>query len=129
MTVLDEPERPEGVDVASVMTGPASNTKPPERPPSPRLAGATRPPFTKTRWAMALPGRMKALSLHPQVQSVKRRYATVGQLTAIYLCVRALLLVADILAAHVSYGGHLGGPVGPGIAISTSASPRADTQR
>ena len=61
---------------------------------------------------VATVAKVKASMLQPKLQSVKRKYATVGQLTAAYLCVRALLLLADILAAHVSYGGHLGGPVG-----------------
>ncbi|MGO9657251.1 MAG: hypothetical protein ACLP7F_02650 [Acidimicrobiales bacterium] len=60
----------------------------------------------------ALHKRVRASVLRPKTQSVKPEYATVGQLTTVYLCVRALLLVADILAAHISYGGHLGGPVG-----------------
>jgi hypothetical protein len=37
--------------------------------------------------------------------------ARVAQLTIAYLAVRAVLLIADVLAAHQSYGGHLTGPV------------------
>ena len=37
--------------------------------------------------------------------------AQVAQLTLSYLAVRAVLLIADVLAAHQSYAGHLAGPV------------------
>jgi len=37
--------------------------------------------------------------------------AQVGQVTLAYLAVRAVLLIANVLAAHQSYGGHLAGPV------------------
>jgi hypothetical protein len=37
--------------------------------------------------------------------------AQAAQLTVSYLAVRAVLLIANVLAAHQSYGGHLAGPV------------------
>jgi hypothetical protein len=37
--------------------------------------------------------------------------AQIAQVTVAYLAVRAVLLIANVLAAHQSYGGHLAGPV------------------